>query len=87
MNTRKGYKAILQITYEEMKEYGEFFKTMRLSIGLTPAQMAEEIGVFRTTVSRWERGERIPNKDIYLIEQKYREVVKKYKQAKEKASG
>jgi DNA-binding XRE family transcriptional regulator len=76
----KGYTVTLQISKEEMKEYGEFFKAMRQSIGLTQKQMAEEVGVFSTTVYRWEKGYRIPKKDIDEIERKYREVIKKYKE-------
>lgn len=70
-------KNTMQISRSEMAEYGEFFRHMRLSLGFTLEQMAAHIGVFRTTISLWEKGQRIPNKNIEEIEQTYREVVKK----------
>lgn len=78
MANHKTGKYSLQLTHEEMKEYGEFFKSMRLSIGLSKYQMADEIGVFFTTIHRWEIGQRVPKRDIDELERKYREVVKKY---------
>jgi transcriptional regulator with XRE-family HTH domain len=78
-NNKRGYKAVLQVSSEEMKEYGEFFKSMRESIGLTKPQMAEEIGVFFTTIHRWEKGERIPKQDIDGLVERYRKVVKEHK--------
>lgn len=69
-------KYVQQISKEEMKEYGEFFRSMRKSVGYTLKQMANEIGVFFTTLHRWEKGEIIPNQDIYEIEQMIRDVVK-----------
>jgi transcriptional regulator with XRE-family HTH domain len=64
-----------------MIEYGEFFKSMRLSIGLNLEQMAallksHGLNVFRTTISRWEKGLTIPNKEIDEIEEVYRKAVK-----------
>lgn len=81
MNLKRGYKQVRQLEKEEMKEYGEFFREMRLSIGLTQKEMAAEIGVYRYTVYRWENGYTIPQKDIYEIEEQYREVANKYKMA------
>jgi DNA-binding transcriptional regulator YiaG len=72
-------KYVHQISSEEMKEYGEFFKLMRKSIGLTQTAFGEELGVFFTTVYRWENGLRIPKKDIHEIEYKVREIVKRYR--------
>lgn len=66
----------MQLTQEEMIEYGEFFKSMRMSIGLSLGQMAEQIGVFRTTWDRWEKALTVPNIDIDVLESKVREVVK-----------
>lgn len=71
---------IQQVNKEEMKEYGEFFKQMRLSIGYSLQQMAKELGLgWYTTLARWEKGLVIPNGDIYEIESKIREVVKAVK--------
>jgi transcriptional regulator with XRE-family HTH domain len=71
-----GKKQTRQITYEEMKEYGEFFKSMRLSIGYSLIKMSEPLGVFYTTYSKWEKGLIIPQQDIYEIEEKVRNIVK-----------
>ena len=68
-----------QVTREEMKEYGEFLRSMRKSIGLTQKQMAEKLGVFYTTVYRWESGRITPNGDIYEIVEKVREIVREVK--------
>lgn len=68
-----------QVTKEEMLEYGEFFKQMRLSIHYSLAQMGKAIGVWYTTLARWEKGTVVPNGDIYEIEQRIREVVKSAK--------
>lgn len=70
---------ILQIDKDEMKEYGDYFKSIRLSLGMTLQQMSKEIGVFRTTISLWEKAKSIPKTDIDEIVDKYKEVVNKYK--------
>jgi DNA-binding XRE family transcriptional regulator len=69
-------KYVQQLSKEEMKEYGEFFRSMRNSIGYTQKKMAEAVGVFYTTIYRWEKGNIVPNQDIYEIEQRIRDVVK-----------
>lgn len=69
-------KYKLQIEPEEMQEYGEFFRSMRKSINYTLAEMAQELGVFRTTLSKWEKGISIPHQDIYDIEQQILGIVK-----------
>jgi transcriptional regulator with XRE-family HTH domain len=69
-------KYTLQISMEEMKEYGEFFRSMRKSIGLNLEKMSQLIGTHRTSLSRWEKGSVIPNEDIDEIVQRIREVVK-----------
>lgn len=80
MNTRgKGYTLELQIEREEMLEFGEFFRSMRNSIGLTQAEMGLEIGVSKHSVYRWENGLKIPKMDIDELVDKYKQVVKKYK--------
>lgn len=70
-------KQVRQITYEEMKEYGDFFRSMRKSLGFNLEQMSQEVGIFRTTLSKWEKGLIIPQQGIYEIEMRFREVVKK----------
>lgn len=69
-------KYKMQIEPEEMQEYGEFFRSMRKSIGYTLAEMAQELGVFRTTLSKWEKGITIPNHNIDDLEQQIRGIVK-----------
>jgi transcriptional regulator with XRE-family HTH domain len=59
-----------------MKEYGEFFRSMRKSIGYSQKKMGDVLGVFYTTIYRWESGNIIPNQDIYEIEERIRNVVK-----------
>ena len=47
-----------------MKIHDEL-RTLRLAAGLTPRQVAEAIGVGRTTYSYWESGKTIPPADKY----------------------
>lgn len=80
MNTRgKGYTLELQIDREDMIEYGEYFREMRMSIGLTQVEMGLEIGASKHSVYRWENGLKIPKMDIDELVDKYKQVVKKYK--------
>jgi transcriptional regulator with XRE-family HTH domain len=74
-----GKKPTRQITIEEMKEYGEYFRNMRLSINYTQVQFSRLLGIHCMTYSRWERGVIIPQQDIYEIEEKVREIVKSAK--------
>lgn len=69
-------KNTLQLDPDTMQEYGQFFRFMRKSIGYTLDQMAKELGVFRTTLARWEKGICIPHQDIDDIEQRIRGIVK-----------
>ena len=74
-------KYTMQISREEMTEYGEFFRSMRQSVGLNLEQMAEklDLGIFRTSISKWEKGISVPQMDIDDIVQRYRNVVKQIK--------
>lgn len=67
-----------QITKEEMLEYGQFMRNMRESVGLTRAEMGEEMGVYTSTIRRWEVNGVIPQRDINEIVQDVRDIVKKY---------
>lgn len=71
----RGYKITLQITRDEMKEYSKKFKSMRESIGFSIEEMAEAIGVFRTTIARWETGNYVPKRDIKEILEDYNRIV------------
>jgi transcriptional regulator with XRE-family HTH domain len=73
-------KHTRQITYEEMKEYGEYFRNMRLSINYTQTQFARLLGIHCMTYSRWELGKIVPQQDIYEIEEKVRRIVKSVKE-------
>jgi transcriptional regulator with XRE-family HTH domain len=74
-------KPTRQITIEEMKEYGEYFRNMRLSINYTQLQFARLLGIHSMTYSRWGLGKIIPQQDIYEIEEKVREIVRLAKKA------
>lgn len=86
MNLKRGYKQVRQLSKEECLEYGEFFKSMRQSIGLNLEQMAallrsHGLNVFRTTISRWEKGATVPNVEIEILEDAYRSAVKGFRVA------
>lgn len=45
------------------------FKRVRLALGLTQRELADQLGVHRVTVARWEVGERrIPEPVARLLE-------------------
>ena len=62
-----------------MKVYGAEFKKLRESANLTTSEMAKELGVFRTTIVRWERGETIPQRNIRYILKDMRTIVERRK--------
>jgi transcriptional regulator with XRE-family HTH domain len=72
-------KHTRQITTEEMKEYGEYFRNMRLSINYTQEQFARLLGIHHMTYSRWELAKIIPQQDIYEIEERVKEIVRSVK--------
>lgn len=45
---------------------GGFLKTLRTEKGLTQEQLAEQVGVTRRSVSRWETGSNLPDLDILM---------------------
>ena len=47
------------------QKIGGFLKELRLEKQLTQEQLAEELGVSRRTVSRWETGNNLP--DLSLL--------------------
>ncbi|MCY7865949.1 helix-turn-helix transcriptional regulator [Bacillus spizizenii] len=61
---------------ERYKEFGEFMKHMRKSVGWSAAEMGERLGVFRTTITRWEKGQNLSAQDIFVLELKIRHMVK-----------
>jgi transcriptional regulator with XRE-family HTH domain len=67
---------VQQLTYEEMKEKGKLFKSIRKSLGLNLDEMSKLVGTFRTTLSKWEKGLIIPREDMYFLEQRFRDLAK-----------
>ena len=47
-------------------ELGEKIKQRRKEKGITQEQFAEQVGVSRRTVSRWETGSNLPDSDILI---------------------
>lgn len=60
------------MTQQELKQFGEFVRDMRDLSGLSLKDFADDLGVFRTTLSRWERGLHVPKKYDELMELKQR---------------
>lgn len=71
-----GKSQVRQITYEHMKQYGESFKSMREFAGIEVKEMAELVGVAKSTYSLWEKGEAIPQVDVRYVDKRIRKIVK-----------
>jgi transcriptional regulator with XRE-family HTH domain len=54
----------------DLMKIGTFLQELRKEKGLTQEQLAEQLGVARRTVSRWETGANMPDLDI-LVELSY----------------
>ena len=50
----------------DLVKIGTFLQTLRKEKGLTQEQLAEQIGVARRTVSRWETGSNMPDLDVLI---------------------
>lgn len=50
----------------DLVKTGEFLKKLRKEKNITQEQLAEEMGVSRRTVSRWETGMNMPDMDILI---------------------
>ena len=50
----------------DLAKMGAFLKELRKEKNITQDQLAEEMGVARRTVSRWETGSNMPDKDILI---------------------
>ena len=48
----------------DMIKIGKFLQVLRKEKGMTQEQLAEQLGVARRTVSRWETGNNMPDLDI-----------------------
>lgn len=53
---------------------GRFIKELRKEKGLTQEQLAEQLGISRRTVSRWETGSNLPDLDILIEMADYYDV-------------
>lgn len=54
-----------------MKIFAERIKELREERKLTMSQLAKELGIRQSTISRWERGERLPNLDAIIALAKF----------------
>lgn len=52
-----------------MKQFGEFLRDARKSLGLETKEVAILFGVHPSTYRRWERGCHIPQQDMFLIKE------------------
>ncbi len=50
----------------DLTKTGKFLQELRKGKGLTQEQLAEQMGVARRTVSRWETGSNMPDLDILM---------------------
>ena len=50
----------------ELEKIGTFLQALRKEKGLTQEMLAEQVGVSRRTVSRWETGSNMPDLDILV---------------------
>ena len=50
----------------DLVKIGAFLQALRKEKGLTQEQLAEQIGVSRRTVSRWETGSNMPDLDVLM---------------------
>lgn len=50
----------------ELEKIGAFLQALRKEKGLTQEMLAEQIGVSRRTVSRWETGSNMPDLDVLV---------------------
>jgi transcriptional regulator with XRE-family HTH domain len=78
-----GKKQTRQLTYEQMKEYGDYFRSVRKSLGYTIPEMADKLGIHHTTLYRWEKSKIIPQVDIKYLVTKYQNIVKVAKKVRE----
>lgn len=48
-----------------MRKFSEIIKKLRLEKRLTQEQLADEIGVSKSTIAMWETGKREPSRELY----------------------
>ena len=54
-------QQLLRDTYEFAEDFPERLKRFQMESGLSWSEIARRIGTYRSTVSRWKRGEGRPN--------------------------
>jgi transcriptional regulator with XRE-family HTH domain len=55
-----------EVSKMDLVKIGAFLQALRKEKGLTQEQIAEQIGVSRRTVSRWETGSNMPDLDVLM---------------------
>jgi len=61
-----------------MKEFGKKFKDLRIELGLGQVALAKELGVGKSIISSWERGESLPSMPYLILIAKYFKVTTDY---------
>lgn len=56
---------ITKVTISGQQSTGDLIKELRTEKGLSIRELADLAGVNRATVSRWERGQRVPSVDDF----------------------
>lgn len=56
---------ITRVTISGQQSTGDLIKELRTEKGLSIRELADLAGVNRATVSRWERGQRVPSVDDF----------------------
>lgn len=56
--------AVEQIAYARRLAKSGGARAIREGAGLSLRDLANELGVYPATISRWERGERVPRGDV-----------------------
>ena len=51
----------------DQRKIGEHLKELRKAKGVTQEVLADQLGVSRRTVSRWETGSNMPDLDIIVL--------------------
>lgn len=54
-----------------MNIFSERIKELRLEKNLSQKELGEELNLSPTTITKWERGDRVPNIDIFIMLAKY----------------
>jgi len=61
-----------------MKDFTKIFKELREESGLTQTEFAQELGINKSNVTRWENGQRKPDAENLYKLAKYFDVTIEY---------